>query len=170
MKKSQTLELAQYFVCEFIGRRWTRVDYSSRHMKAASKLLKMGYSYDALVSALMAIKERDYAQFGYDHDDLPENVQGMEVLWYWGEPPLIERFLQPDPMPEIYSEDYDGWVRRWGRQAIERGDWNGIYLKRDPSTAPWLRDIIGPSRFQRSVKRWQSLQRTSPQKKVSLDT
>lgn len=141
-------------------------------MKAASRLLKAGYDYDALISALMALKERDYVQFGYTRDELPDNIEGMECLLGWGEPPLIERFLRPDPMPEIYVSDdiYDGWVLRWGRIAIARGDWDGIYLKRDPSTAPWLRDIIGPSRFERSVRRWQSLQRTSPQKNQSLDT
>jgi hypothetical protein len=170
VSRNQTLDLARYFVCEFIGRRWTPADYRSRHMKTASRLLKMGYDYDALVSALMALKERDYRQFGYTYDDLPSNIEGMEVLWGWGEPPLIERFLRPAPMPEIYSDDFDRWVRRWGKIAIERGDWDGIYLKRDPSTVPWLQDIIGTFRFRRSVKRWQSLARTSPPNKPSSGT
>lgn len=170
MSRNQTLDLARHFVIEFLGRRWTPADYKGMHMKSASRLLKMGYDYDAIISALMALKERDYAQFGYSRDELPSNIRTIGILWAWGEPPLIERFLQPDPMPEIYSEDFDKWVRRWGKIAIERGDWNGVYLKQDPRSVPWLEDVIGRHRYRKSIELWQTLQPTSPQKKLSSDT
>lgn len=170
--KSPTTEVAHYFVTEFIGRRWTRADYRSRHMRAAKILLKeMKYSQDAIISALMALKDGDYTQFGYNSPgELPKKIEGMEVLWSWGEPPLMERFLAPPPQPVIYSHDYDDWVRRWGRIAVERGDWDGIYVRQDPTQVEWLEDVLGRKLYRESIKQWQTLQRTTPQRRQSSGT
>lgn len=160
-----TLRVARYFVTEVIGRRWTRADFRSRHMKAAKVLLKeMGYEEDAIIAALDALRNRRYEEFNYTHDELPDPpLSGMEILWAWGEPPLIERFVSPPDMPPVYSNDYDPWVRRWGKVALDRGDWDGIYRGEDIERKDWLRDIIGHRRFEESCQK-----RTSKQQRRAL--
>lgn len=161
------LNLARFFVTSIVGRRWTPADYRSRHMKAASTLLnKMKYDYDAVVAALTALDERDYVQFGYDSDrGLPSPpLQGMEVLYCWGEPPLIERFLRPPEMPPVYSTDYDPWVLRWGKLAIKRGEWDGVYM--GENVGLWLVDIIGDERYEDSVA-WRKQRESQPRKLLS---
>lgn len=166
MSNNKVRDLAVYFITVVMGRKMTPADYRGRHMKTASRLLKeMKYDYDAVIAALAALKRRDYKAFGYDIDDLPKgSIQGMEILYLWGEPPLIERFVSPPPMPPIYSCDFDEWVRQWGKLAIERGDWDGLYIRRDPNEVPWLMDIIGERKHKESVRKWQTQQRTSPPK------
>lgn len=161
--------LMKFFVGDIIGRRVTPADYRGRHTKCASRLLKeMGYDYEAIEGALYSLRDRKYQHFGYESErELPRlPIEGMEVLYLWGEPPLIERWLAPPAMPPVYSHDFDKWVIRWGAIAIRRGEWDGIYIKQDPrQEEAWLRLVIGDARFKESVNRWQTQQRTSRQKR-----
>lgn len=168
---NKTKDLMLFFVGEVIGRTVRPADYRSRHMKAAKILLK-DYDFDDICGALVSLRDRECGHFGYDSDrNLPNKLQGMEVLWAWGEPPLIERWLTPPERPPIYSHDFDKWVRRWGARAIERGDWDGIYIRQDPlAIESWLGDILGHFAFEESVKRWQALQEISQQNAPSLNT
>lgn len=168
MNKSDTTIVAQYFVGTIIGRPWTQADYHGRHMKAASILLKMGYDRDTICAALDCAKERAYEQFGYDTDKLPQGkIEGLEFLYVWGEPPLIERFTAPPEIPPIYSTDYDLWVRQWGKKAIERGLWDGIYICSDPVIFDGLEEIVGWDKYQESISAWQTHQLAFQQNKQS---
>ncbi len=169
-KHSPTQELAYRFVTEVLARAWTPADYRGRHMKAASNILKMGYDYDSVVAALLALRDKDYVAFGLESErDLPREVSGMEVLYAWGEPPLIERFLTPPARPPVYSWDYDVWVQRWGAVAIRRGDWDGVYRRCDPESVGWLQGVIGDRCYEESVREW-TLQKTNQRSKLSSDT
>lgn len=139
-------------------------------MRTAKRLLKeMKYDLNDVMGALYSLRDREYSHFGYSSErDLPDadRIHGMEVLYMWGEPPLIERWLTPPAAPPVYSYDYDKWVKRWGQRAIERKLWDGIYLRQDPHMVEdWLRLVIGDARFDKSVKIWQTLQRTSQPRK-----
>lgn len=167
MNKSDTTIVAQYFVETIVGRPWTPADYKGRHMKSASILLKMGYDRDTICAALDCLKERAYEQFGYDADKLPiGNLEGLEFLYVWGEPPLIERFTAPPKIPPIYSSDYDLWVRQWGKKAIERGLWDGIYVRTDPVKFDRLEEIVGWDKYQESISAWQTHQLAFQQNKL----
>ena len=167
MSNNPVKDLALFFIRDIIGRRVTPADFRGRHMRAASILIKMGYNVDDLEAALVALKTRDYAAFGYDSEsELPSQLGGMELLWSWGEPPLIERFLTPPDPPPVYSWSYDRWVEKWGRRAIEIGMWDGIYVKQDPeSCRDWLVGAVGDESFEKSVEAWQTLQETSSPRK-----
>jgi hypothetical protein len=166
-------DLCTFFIREILDRKMSPADYRGRHMRTASRLLKeMKYDMDAVVAALVALKERDFAQFQYDSDKLPKTIEGMEVLYLFGEPPLIERFISPPPIPPVYSQDYSAWVQRWGRTAIEREEWDGIY-RQDPtelSVCGWLPSTLGLERYKESVTLWLTQQQTSQQRKRLSDT
>ena len=157
-----------FFVGDILGRRVTPADFGGRHMKAASTLLKkMKYDYEAVEGALYSLRDREYTHFGYDSErDLPRNIQGMEILYSYGEPPLIERWLTAPPIPDVYSHDYDKWVRQWGARALRRGEWDGIYIRQDPRfVREWLEPIIGTPKFEESISKWQTQNRTSRRRK-----
>jgi len=167
MPPNQTRELMKFFVMDILGRKLTPADFHGRHMKAASNLLKkMKYNYHDVMGALYSLRDKQYAHFGYESERNLPRLEGMECLYGWGEPPLIERWLTPPPMPPIYSNDYDTWITTWGKRAIQREVWDGIYIRQDPdSVEEWLLPIIGDARFEESVSKWQTLQRTSQQKR-----
>ncbi len=161
--------MMQFFIGDILGRKLTPADYRGRHMKAASILLKkMGYDYEAVEGALYSLRDRQYEHFGYESEsDLPSPpLTGMEILYRWGEPPLIDRWIAPPPMPPVYSHDYDKWVMRWGNTAIKQGVWDGLYTRQDPrEVESWLRFAIGDAKFEESIKQWQTQNRTSRQRK-----
>jgi len=145
-------------------------------MKAARVLIhEMKYDPDAIIAALDAIVGGRYWEFGYEENKLPRlPIDGMEILYSWGEPPLMERFLRPPDPPEIYSADYDKWVRRYGEQAIKCGAWDGIYLRDDPrKNEDWLKDIIGDIKYEVSKTLWTRLgisQQSSQSSDISQQT
>jgi hypothetical protein len=156
----------KFFVREILGRSLTPADYRSRHMTAAKTLLKtMKYDYNDVVGALYSLRDKEASHFGYESPaQLPDRLEGMEILYRWGEPPLIERWLTPPPPPPVYSCDYDKWVQSWGKRAIARKVWDGLYLHQDPRVVEvWLRPAIGAARFEESLRIWQTLQVTWPQ-------
>ena len=164
MPINMTRELMKFFVGEILGREITPADYRSRHMRSAKILLtEMKYSFNDVCGALMSLRDREASHFGYDSAGrLPQRVDGMEVLWHYGEPPLIERWLTPPPIPPVYSCDYDKWVQSWGHRAIARNVWDGIYLRQDPRAArEWLLPVIGDRCYERSVEQWLALMKTS---------
>jgi hypothetical protein len=175
MANNPIRDLAVFFIKQILGRSVTPADFRGRHMKASSKLLKeMGYQPGDVRAALEALHARRFTDFGYDSErQLPGKLEGMEILYAWGEPPLIERFLATPPPPEIYSNDYDRWVEQYGARAIERGEWDGIYLHKypgEPDVMDWLEPIIGIVNLGLSIIKWAELQPTTQQKKQSSGT
>ena len=168
-KLSDAHKLSFFFIKEVLGRDITPADYRGRHVKAASTILKMGYGYESVAQALLALRDGDPTAFRFESSRELPRIITIEMLWCWGEPPLIERFMAPPERPPVYSCDYDTWVQRWGKVAIERGEWDGIYRRRDPETVGWLKDVIGDS-YEESKRSWQTLQKTSQQNKPSSGT
>jgi len=161
-------ELTVFFVKDIMRRSMTPADWRGRHAKAAKRLLtEMKYDRRDVMGALYSLRDREYSHFGFESESqLPNNIQGMEILYLWGEPPLIERWLTPPEAPPVYSCDYDKWVQKWGKRAIQRKLWDGIYLRQNPQLVEeWLKPVVGDEKYRMSVAIWQTLQETPQRKK-----
>lgn len=123
MPRNQTKELAQWFVKEICNRPWTPADWGGAHMAHAKKLLKL-YTMEDIRGCAVALHEGDMEfegwQDGWDLNYLTTLLKG--------EPPFIEQYLTPPDPPAVYMiTAYDEWVRTYGRRAMERDIWGGVY-------------------------------------------
>lgn len=122
---SDTKKLAQWFVIVILKRPWTKADWGGTHMAHAKKLLGMGYKLDEIQSCALAMVKNPGRLEGWNQE---WKLQYLTTLLR-GEPPYIEQWLRPPDPPPVYEiHRYDDWVMVYGKKAIEKGLWDGIYL------------------------------------------
>lgn len=149
---NEVRDLAQWFVREVLGRRWTQADYRGVHMKHASQVLKLGYALGDVKACIMAMID-----FPEGFEAMPEGLELKYILTVTkGEPPYIEQFLAiPDPPPVYEIDAYDDWVKKYGSRAVGDGVWDGVYL---PINQPYrlteddIAAILGESYAQVSLE------------------
>ena len=94
-------------------------------MAHAKKLLGMGYKLDEIQSCALAMVKNPGRLEGWNQE---WKLQYLSTLLR-GEPPYIEQWLRPPDPPPVYEiHRYDDWVMVYGKKAIEKGLWDGIYL------------------------------------------
>lgn len=129
-KKSQTQELAEWFVAKHLKRDFD-FRFDRQHLKSAKDLINPSKSenvnpldFEVVQICIDLLAE---GNFGFK-----SQVSSLHAVT-WGAPPYYQRTLdliaQVPPPYEVTH--YDEWVLKYGRLAASRGLWSGLYAGYD---------------------------------------
>jgi len=175
---NEVAELAFWFVRTFLNRSFDhRAD--GRELKEAKQLLnpmqKRGfpkvqpYTIEEVKEALFALRDGTTVVTHYKPFE-EWHYQGRSIdtlgILFWKTPDkriFIDALLEPPEPPQSYEfAEYAEWVKKYGKRALERSTWNGVFLwstMEEPYNCERMSfaelvDIVGEDLAMQALQKW----------------